>query len=73
MVSIKTLIMENTSMFRTASEGPPAEYLAAMAELERRAYRGELPLRQVRHEVFALRKRFGAEAALVMQWAAKSP
>jgi hypothetical protein len=64
--------MENTSMFRSSTEGPPAEYLSAMAELERRAYRGELTLRQARHEIFALRKRFGAEATLVMQWAAKS-
>lgn len=65
--------MENTSMFRSSSEGPPAEYLSAMDDLERRAYRGELTVRQVRHEIFALRERFGAEAALVTQWAAKSP
>jgi hypothetical protein len=64
--------MENTSMFRISSEGPPAEYLSAMAELERRARRGELTLGQVRREIFALRERFGAEVALVMQWAAKS-
>jgi hypothetical protein len=69
----KPLIMENTSMFRSSSGGPPADYLSAMADLERRAYRGELTLRQVRHEIFALRERFGVEAALVMQWAAKSP
>jgi hypothetical protein len=31
-----------------------------------------LSLRQVRHEIFALRERFGAEPALVMQWAARS-
>ncbi len=64
--------MENTSMFRSSSDAPPAEYLSAMADLERRAYRGELTLREARQEVFALRERFGAEAALVMQWAAKS-
>jgi hypothetical protein len=43
-----------------------------MADLEKRAFRGELSLRQVRHEIFALRERFGAEPALVMQWAARS-
>ncbi|WP_157270502.1 hypothetical protein [Azohydromonas aeria] len=64
--------MENTSMFRLSPEGPPAEYLSAMADLEQRAWRGELTLGQVRSEIFALRERFGAEAALVMQWAAKS-
>jgi hypothetical protein len=47
---------------RTASE-----YLSAMADFERRAYRGELTVRQVRHEVFALGERFGVEVALVMQ------
>lgn len=60
-------------MFRSSSEGSPAEYLSAMADLERRAYRGELTVRQVRQEIFALRVRFGVEAALVTQWAAKSP
>jgi hypothetical protein len=67
------LIMENTSMFRSSFGALPTEYLSGMADLEQRAYRGELTLRQVRHEIFALRERFGVNAALVMQWAAKSP
>ena len=64
--------MDNNSLSRSPVEAPPAEYLSAMADLERRALRGELSLRQVRHEIFALRERFGAEASLVMQWAARS-
>ncbi|NML17944.1 hypothetical protein [Azohydromonas caseinilytica] len=64
--------MESTSIFCPTSEGPPAEYVSAMADLEKRAGRGELTLRQVRHEIFALRERYGAEVALVMQWAARS-
>jgi hypothetical protein len=71
-LATQTLIMDNNSLFRPHAEGPPAEYLSAMAELERRAFRGELSLRQVRHEIFALRERFGAQPALVMQWAACS-
>jgi hypothetical protein len=69
--STQTLIMDNHSLSSPA-EAPPAEYLSAMADLEKRAFRGELSLRQVRHEIFALRERFGAEPALVMQWAARS-
>lgn len=64
--------MDNNSLSRSSAEAPPAEYLCAMADLEKRALRGELSLRQVRHEIFALRERFGAEPALVMQWAARS-
>lgn len=51
---------------------PPQEYAAAMADVERRALAGELTLVQVRQEIFALRERFGAGIALVMQWAACS-
>ncbi|WP_157269131.1 hypothetical protein [Azohydromonas aeria] len=71
-LSTQTLIMDNNSLSRRPAEAPPAEYLSAMADLERRAFRGELSLRQVRHEIFALRERFGAEPALVMQWAVGS-
>ena len=71
-LTIQTLIMDNSSLSCSPAEGPPAEYLLVMADLERRAFRGELSLRQVRHEIFALRERFGAEPALVMQWAAAS-
>lgn len=63
--------MDNNSLSRSTAQCPPAEYLTAMADLETRALRGELSLRQVRHEIFALRERFGAEPALVMQWAAR--
>lgn len=70
---LKTLIMESTSMFRSHSEEPPTEYLSSMADMERCAYRGELTLRQVRHEIFALRERVGVETTLVMQWAADIP
>ena len=70
--STQRLIMDNNSLSRSLAEAPPTEYLSAMADLERRAFRGELSLRQVRHEIFALRERFGAEPALVMQWATRS-
>lgn len=63
--------MDHNALSHSAAQCPPAEYVTAMAEIEKRALRGELSLRQVRHEIFALRERFGAEPALVMQWAAK--
>ncbi len=61
----------NVSSFAVAP-APPQEYAAAMADVERRALAGELTLAQVRQEIFALRERFGAGVALVMQWAACS-
>lgn len=70
--SSQTPIMDSNSLSRPPAKAPPAEYPSAMADLERRASRGEMSLRQVRHEIFALRERFGAELALVMQWAAAS-
>jgi hypothetical protein len=71
-LSTQTLIMDNNLLSRSPADGPPTDYPSAMADLERRAFRGELSLRQVRHEIFALRERFGAAPALVMQWAASS-
>ncbi|NML16361.1 hypothetical protein [Azohydromonas caseinilytica] len=40
--------------------GPHPEYEKAMADLERRAARGEVTLAQARHEIFALRERYTA-------------
>lgn len=51
------------------TQGPPAEYLSAMADIEERAGRGELSLAQAKREIFALRERFNAEASVVAQWA----
>ena len=39
---------------------PHPEYEKAMADLERRAARGEVTLAQARHEIFALRERYTA-------------
>ena len=38
--------------------GPHPEYEKAIADLERRAARGEVTLAQARHEIFALRERY---------------
>ncbi|WP_298235371.1 hypothetical protein [uncultured Azohydromonas sp.] len=40
--------------------GSHPEYEKAMADLERRAARGEVTLAQARHEIFALRERYTA-------------
>lgn len=60
--------MDSNSSFPVSSKGAPAEYVTAMAEIELRAGRGELSVRQVRLEILALRERLGIDAALVMQW-----
>lgn len=39
-------------------DGPHPDYEKAMADLERRAARGEVTLAQARHEIFALRERY---------------
>jgi hypothetical protein len=44
---------------------PHPEYEKAMADLERRAARGEVTLAQARHEIFALRERYTAGRPLV--------
>jgi hypothetical protein len=44
--------------------GPHPEYEQAMADLERRAARGEVTLAQARHEIFALRERYTAGVPL---------
>ena len=44
---------------------PHPEYDLAMADLERRAARGEVTLAQARHEIFALRERYTAGMPLV--------
>ncbi|WP_259373197.1 hypothetical protein [Azohydromonas aeria] len=41
-----------------------------MADIERRALRGELSLAQARREVFTVRDRFAVEPALAAHWAA---
>lgn len=67
---VETSIMDSCSINTGSLERPPAEYLTAMAELERRAWRGELTLGQVRQEISVLRERLGIQAAHVMRWAA---
>lgn len=62
--------MDHCSIHTCSMDRPPEEYLIAMAELERRAWQGELTLKQVRHEIFALRERLGIQAAHVMHWTA---
>jgi hypothetical protein len=62
----------DASLIRTA-DSAPHEYVIAMAELERRAARGELSLAQARREIFELRERFAAgSVAVVMRWAARA-
>lgn len=51
---------------------PPLEYVAAIADLEERATRGELTIAQVRQEIFALRERFCAGPAVMLQWATQA-
>ncbi|WP_157272406.1 hypothetical protein [Azohydromonas aeria] len=48
----------------------PSGYLAAMADIEQRAFRGELSLAQLRHEIFTVRERFDVDACRAAQWAA---
>lgn len=62
--------MNTHSTPTTRPHGPPVEYEAAMADIERRALRGELTLAQARHEVFAVRERFAVEPCLAARWAA---
>ncbi|NML18035.1 hypothetical protein [Azohydromonas caseinilytica] len=52
--------------------GPPPEYEAAMADIERRAVAGELTLAQAKREIFALRERYAPEPGVVTRWAAHS-
>jgi hypothetical protein len=63
--------MTNNASSISAVDSAPSEYVKAMAELERRAARGELSLAQARREIFELRERFAAGSiAAVMRWAA---
>lgn len=55
-----------------STDGPPAGYEAAMAELEDRAARGELTIAEVKREIFALRERFAASPDRVTGWAAQA-
>ena len=65
--------MTNDASSIRAVDSAPQEYAVAMAELERRAARGELPLAQARREIFELRERFAAGSiAVVMRWAAQA-
>jgi hypothetical protein len=54
------------------SQDPPAEYEAAMADIEHRAAQGELTLAQAKREIFELRERFAASAGVVTGWAMRS-
>jgi hypothetical protein len=52
--------MDTTSISTGCHGGLHPEYVQAMADLERRAARGEVTLAQARHEIFALRERYTA-------------
>jgi hypothetical protein len=52
--------MENCLISTSCHGGPHPEYEQAMADLERRAARGEVTLAQARREIFALRERYTA-------------
>lgn len=52
--------MDTTSISSGCHGGHPPEYELALADLERRAARGEVTLAQARHEIFALRERYTA-------------
>jgi hypothetical protein len=62
-------IMHDQLSQSPSTSRPPVAYLAAMADVEARAARGELTLAQAKGEIFALRERFCAGPAVVMQWA----
>lgn len=65
--------MTNDASSIRAVDSAPQEYVMAIAELERRAARGELSLAQARYEIFELRERFAAgSVAAVMRWAASA-
>lgn len=59
----------NTSLPLHAQELPNG-YLAAMGDIEQRAFRGELSLAQLRQEIFTVRERFDVDACRAAQWAA---
>lgn len=52
-----------------AGQAPPSDYVTAMTDIERRAFRGELTLAQLRHEIHALRERLAIDATAVARWA----
>jgi hypothetical protein len=56
--------METTPISTGCHGGPHPEYERALADLERRAARGEVTLAQARHEIFALRERYTDGQAL---------
>jgi hypothetical protein len=61
--------MTNKPTSASATQDPPADYEAAMADIEERAARGALSITQVKQEIFALRERFAVDAGVVTQWA----
>jgi hypothetical protein len=65
--------MTNDASSIGIADSAPQAYVMAMAELERRAARGELSLAQARREIFELRERFApGSIAAVMRWAASA-
>jgi hypothetical protein len=62
--------MNSSTLLPTPWHKPPPGYEAAMADIERRALRGELTLAQARQEVFTVRERFAVEPFLAARWAA---
>lgn len=62
--------MNSTASMPSLENLPPPAYEAAMADLEQRAWAGQLSLAQARQEIFALRERFAPQPGAVMQWAA---
>jgi hypothetical protein len=53
----------------SSKQHPPADYEAAMADIEQRAAQGMLTLAQAKREIFELRERFAANAGVVAWWA----
>lgn len=66
------IMSQDTTSKARSPDGPPAEYEAAMADIEQRAARGEITIAQVRREIFALRERFEASPDRVAHWAAQA-
>ncbi|WP_157270594.1 hypothetical protein [Azohydromonas aeria] len=61
--------MNSTASIPLPATSPPPAYEAAMADLERRAWAGQLTLAQARQEIFALREQFAPRPGAVAQWA----
>ena len=59
--------MNSTASMPSLENLPPPAYEAAMADLEQRAWAGQLSLAQARQEIFALRERFALALGALKQ------